>query len=194
MTLADLGFMLIALATIGSLTASLWSAVRRRLDSARRRIRWAVLVPSAYLLIVAAVGALSPGRTLALDEDYCADDWCIAVAGVAPDREAGRLSVTFRVSSRARRITQRERFVVAYVVDSAGTRIDPLPAPDQPPFDVRLRPSEMVTTVREFPLGTAAGVRLVITREGGGNFPGCCIIGADDSFFHRRAAARLDGS
>jgi len=35
-------------------------------------------------------------------------------------------------------------------------------------------------------------VGLVIERSGGGRFPGCCIIGDDDSFFHRRTIVKLD--
>jgi hypothetical protein len=57
----------------------------------------------------------------------------------------------------------------------------------QPPFDSLLGPLATIITLREFPGVKASDIRAIeIAREGGLNFPGCCIIGEDTSFLHER--------
>jgi hypothetical protein len=98
--------------------------------------------------------------------------------------------VAFRVSSRARRVTQRERFVVVYLRDARGSRYDPDPAPDQPPFDVSLAPGEKVLTKRVFRVPrNARGLGVIVTRAGDVPFPRCCIIGT--GIFHKEPIVAL---
>jgi hypothetical protein len=130
-----------------------------------------------------------------MGDDQCADDWCIAVAGVQRTGmgDAGSAyDVTFRVSSRARRATQRERNVLVYLRDADNRRFDPHPSSEAPPFDVQLGPLQAVTTVRRFVVPPSAkDIGLIVTRSGF-PFPDCCIIGADASLFHKKTIVRLE--
>src|SRR5206468_1499936 len=122
----------------------------------------------------------SPQRVVARGERRCSDDWCITVDSVrrAKGSTADTVTVTFGVASRARRAAQRERFVVAYLRAGDGRRFDALADPSAVPFDTLLAPGQTMWARRRFvvPAG-AAGLGLVIAREGGFQFPGCCIIG-----------------
>src|SRR5262249_3187114 len=140
---------------------------------------------------------VSPQRSVALGADRCSDDWCIAADSSHRNDDGVRTiyTVSLRVSSRARRIAQRERFVVAYLRDARGWRYDALPDPQAAPFDTLLQPGEAIRTVRRFVVpASATSVGLVIGREGGFNFPGCCIIGDENSVLHKRAVIRLDAA
>lgn len=182
MTLFDLLFILLFLTALAVLVSCLVSALRGRRAQAGRRLRTLGVAVLFYMAIVAGVSLLTPRRVLAVGEDQCSDDWCIAVQGAT--RTDSALAVTFRIASRALRVTQRERFVVVYLRDSGGRRYDPSPAPGQPAFDVALGPGAFVGTQRVFnvPLH-AAGLGVVVTRAGDIPFPRCCIIGT--GLFHK---------
>ncbi len=183
MTPFDLLFLLLLFTAVGVLVSSLVTALRGQRGRALRRLRALALAVICYMVIVTGVSLVTPRAVVAFGEDQCSDDWCIAVQG-ATRSEDGAVAVTFRVASRARRVTQRERFVVAYLRDSSGRRYDPDPAPGQPPFDVALAPGEFVSTQRVFRVPSAAsGLGVVITREGDVPFPRCCIIGS--GVFHK---------
>jgi len=193
MSIFDLVFLAAALATAGSLLAAAVAAVRGRLAASRRVLRRLALGAGVYLVVLVAVSLFTPGRVLAIGEDNCSDDWCVAVTGVSPPSgsEDHSLVVTFRLTSRARRVTQREHGVLAYVRDSAGHRIDAQPAAGEAPFDIALGPGDKVETTRHFSLSPdAAPAEIVLTRAGL-PFPGCLIIGDADSFLHARTAVRL---
>jgi hypothetical protein len=194
-TIFDLLFLVLALTLAGAIVTAGIAAVRGRGGGARRIVKRAAIGLAAYFAVVVAVSLASPRRRGRIGEDRCSDDWCIAVTAVKRDSIPGgiRYEVTFRLSSRARGISQRERFVVAYLRDAAGRRYDARPDSTSPPFDVLLAPLQALTTTRAFDLPTdARDVGVVVAREGGGNFPGCCIIGDENSLLHKRSIARLD--
>lgn len=185
MTLYDLLFILLFLTTIGILVSCVVSALRGRGDRARRRLRRLGIGAAVYLSIVVAVSLLSPRHVLARGDDQCSDDWCIAVTdAVRSDPARTSVIVTFQISSRARRVSQRERFVVAYLRDQDGHRYYPEPAPDWAPFDTLLGPGESLGTTRIFRVpAEAVGLGVIVAREGDFPFPRCCIIGT--GFFHK---------
>jgi len=186
MTLFDLLFIVLFLTAIGVLAAAMVAALRGRRDRALRRLRRLGIGAGSYMVVVTLVSLLSPRRVAARGEDQCSDDWCIAVTDIAR-AVTGALDtfhVAFRLSSRARRVTQRERFVVAYMRDRTGRRYDASPQDGQPPFDTPLGAGESITTSRTFEVPAhAAGLGVVVAREGGFGFPGCCIIG--EGLFHK---------
>ena len=186
MTLFDLLFIVLFLTAIGVLAAAMIAALRGRRDRALRRLRRLGIGAGSYMVVVTLVSLLSPRRVAARGEDQCSDDWCIAVTDIAR-AGTGALDtfhVAFRLSSRARRVTQRERFVVACMRDRTGRRYDASPQDGQPPFDTPLGAGESITTSRTFAVPAhAAGLGVVVAREGGFGFPGCCIIG--DGLFHK---------
>jgi hypothetical protein len=182
-TLFDLLFIVLFLMGVVVLVSALITALRGNTTAALRRLRTLALVTLAYMAIVAAVSLVMPRREVAVGGNQCSDDWCIAVDEARQLTDSSTV-VTFRVSSRARRVTQRERFVVVYLRDSGGRRYDPDPAPDQPPFDVALAPGASVSTKRVFrvPRNTR-GLGVIVTRAGDVPFPRCCIIGT--GIFHK---------
>jgi hypothetical protein len=132
----------------------------------------------------------------ALNEPQCSDDWCIAA--VRTDQLASNGTNTIRVayalSSRAGRIWQRELHVASYLVDDKGRRYDPIHGTDDGPFDTLLGPSQSIPATRRFAVPSDANVvGVVVTRDGAGRFPACCIIGDNGSFLHRPAMVRFDG-
>ena len=186
MTLFDLLFIVLFLTAIGVLAAAMVAALRGRPDRALRPLRRLGIGAGSYMVVVTLVSLVSPRRVAARGEDQCSDDWCIAVTDIAR-AGTGALDtfhVAFRLSSRARRVTQRERFVVAYMRDVTGRRYDASPQDGQPPFDTPLGAGESITTSRTFAVPAhAAGLGVVVAREGGFGFPGCCIIG--EGLFHK---------
>jgi len=183
MTLFDLLFILLFFTALSVLVSCLVSALRGRRAQAGRRLRTLGVAVLVYMAIVAGVSLLTPRRVLAVGEDQCSDDWCIAVQGATRSGDSA-IAVTFRIASRALRVTQRERFVVVYLRDVSGRRYDPDPAPGQPPFDVELGPGAFVGTQREFHVALhTAGLGVVVTRAGDVPFPRCCIIGT--GLFHK---------
>jgi hypothetical protein len=193
-TLFDLLFLLLFLIGAVTLGVAGIAAVRGKRVAALAMLRRLGVFTVAYLAVVAIVSLATPRRFIALGDDQCSDDWCIAATGVRRSPGPGGVSyeVTFRVSSRARRVAQRERGVTVYLRDGRGHRYDPDPGADVP-FDVMLEPGQAVTTTRAFtvPFGVPI-VGLVIAKGGAFPFPGCCIIGDEGSLLHRRTVVRLD--
>jgi len=194
MTIFDLLFVLVFLGGLVSLVVAAILALRGRQPRARRIVRRLGIVVALYVGALLVVSALSPQRVVAVGEDQCSDDWCISVQWVRRDttRTDIELTIGFRLSSRAGRISQRERFVAAYLRDDQGHRYDPLVQSNAVPFDTLLAPHQSIMATRRFVVPAHAGpVGLVITREGGGWFPRCCIIAEERSLLHRPAVVRL---
>jgi hypothetical protein len=171
-----------------SLAMLLWAAglaITRRFRSAARVLAGWLGYVAIYLAVVIVSSLLAPPRQIAMAQNVCFDDWCIAVNRIergATVPVGSRYRVAFRVASRAKRRPQRERGVTVYLVDSSGQRYSSSTPDGEPPFDIMLSPGEAVDTSREFdvpPEATAA--HLVITHEGG--FPiGWFIIGQGPFF------------
>jgi hypothetical protein len=195
MTIFDLLFLVLALTAIVTLVAVLIAVVRGRRPAAARLLRRLGVGVLIYFMVLLAVSLLTPRRYLAVGDDQCSDDWCIAVAQAThtPAGDSVDWQLTFRLTSHMGRGFQRELGVVAYLRDSQGRRYDPIGGPDGPPFDVRLAPQQQLTTIRHFrvPLDVR-DLGLIVSKEGGPPDPGCCIIGGEGSLLHKRTVVRLD--
>ena len=195
MSLFDLLFIAVFLASVGSLLAAVVVALGARIALALRILRIWGIFAAIYLGIVAVASFFWPRRVFAVGEPLCFDDWCIAVEKVSSDPLRGSASIVanLRISSRARRVSQRERGVVAYLTDSLGRRFDPVRSETAASFDILLQPGEsaLVICAYEVP-ADAHDLGLVIAHEGG--FPiGRFIIG-DEAWFHKPAILRLQPS
>jgi hypothetical protein len=92
-----------------------------------------------------------------------------------------------------RRVAQREHFVVVCLRDSHGARYNPAVDAGSVPFDTLLEPMQTITATRRFLVPQRAAIAgVVVAREGGGRFPGCCIIGDEGSLFHKRTIVRVE--
>jgi hypothetical protein len=144
------------------------------------------------MLTVAVVSLVLPRRILRAGEAQCFDDWCVSVAGAkrAATSEGLEYRVDLKLSSRARRVAQRENHLAVYLTDASGRRFDPVSQDSDVPFNVLLQPSESVLLTRRFILPPdAVDASAVITHEGG--FPiGWFIIGYD-TWFRKPPLVRL---
>jgi hypothetical protein len=193
--LGDLVFLLVFLLSLGAVIGAAIAAARGRRARAGTIIRRLAVALGVYFTIVIVVALTSTQRFVPLGYEQCSDDWCIAADSVHRDTTSGAVTYTvgFRLSSRARRIAQRERFVVAYVQTGDGRRIDASPDNAAVPFDTLLEAEQTIRASRRFVIPLPArSVGLVVAREGGFRFPRCCIIGDEDSMFHKRVVVRLD--
>ncbi len=184
MSVFDLIFLALLAALALALVGAAVLTVRGKFRPAGRLFVRAALCFAAYMAVVVIVSALLPRETVTPGRDECFDDWCIAVNGVAriPKNRAAEYRVEFRLSSRARRVEQRELNLAVYLTDDRGTRFDPQNDPAETPFSVLLQPGDSVPAARTFLVPAAAReLGLVITHQGG--FPiGWFIIGYNTWF------------
>jgi hypothetical protein len=117
----ELLFIGVVLASLGTLGYAAVHALRGRYRESGRVVAKILLCLGIYIGVVILVSLSSGQRVLDIGETRCSDDWCIAVVDVAESRFAGgsEYAVAFQLSSRARRVTQREHGVVVYLVDGA---------------------------------------------------------------------------
>jgi len=194
MTIFDLFFILIFFASVAMLAVVVVTALRGRGRQAVTRLAALGVCLALYLGVIALVSLASPPRVLALRQDRCFDDWCVAVENAArsPSPKGTALTVTLRVSNRARRVSQRENGVVVAVLDEKGRRFEAAAPREETPFNVLLQPGESVTTTRTFDVSGASGqLSLAVEHAGFSRFPGMFIIGDDSSLFHKPTIVHL---
>lgn len=192
MTIFDLLFVLLVLASIVVLVAALLRALRGRGAQARRLLGRLAIATAAYFAILILVSLLTPRRLLAPGADHCSDDWCIAVTDATHTPVASGIEwrITFRLSSRMGRGDQRELGVTAYLEDGQGHEYPSIPDAADVPFDIRLAPGQQLSVGRRFivPVGVP-DVGVVVAHHGG---PRCCIIAEEGSLLHRRSIVKLE--
>jgi len=188
----DLLFIVTFLATVATLLSAAVLAIRGQAARALVLLRRYAICAGAYLVVVVLTSAFWPRSVLQFGARRCFDDWCIAVEKAGRQPADGHVAyvVTFRLSSTARRVSQRENSLAVYVTDNRGRRYGPVPNKSDVPFNVQLGPQESVTATRVFDVpADAHEPGLVITHEGG--FPiGWFIVGYE-TWFHKPAIVRL---
>jgi hypothetical protein len=188
MSIFDLLFIALFLATVVVLLVAGFNAIRGRSSRAIRILGNYLICAGLYLGTVVLVSVFSPRRVVAMGEPRCFDDWCIAVEGIerVPMENGTSYVAKLRVSSTARRVSQRENNVVVYMTDDRDIRYDPIADRGAVPLNVLLLPQQSVATDRIFHLpADAHPVGIVIGHQGG--FPiGWFIIG-DEAWFHKPA-------
>lgn len=196
MTLFDLVFIVVVVATLGMVLAALVSAFRRR---GKRAWKWTgrlALLLGSYLSAVLVVSIASPGRVVAIGEEQCWDDWCVSVASVRRHQTVNGVSleVTLRMRNSARRTSQSAPAGSgAYVLDDRGRRFNAEPVPPDSRLVVRLGPEEIRDVIREFRLPADAHAPVLVVTHGG-RFPGAIIIGDSVSLFHKPTVVPLEGA
>ena len=194
MTIFDLLFIVIVVASLALLAVVIAAALRGRGRQAVRLLAALGVCLALYLGVIALVALASPPRVMALGQDRCFDDWCVAVEDIARVEllKGTELTVTLRVSNRARRAPQRENGVVVAVLDEEGQRFEAAAPREEAPFSVLLQPGEAVTVTRTFDVSGASGrLNLVVEHAGFSRFPGMFIIGDDSSLLHKPTIVHL---
>ena len=196
MTIFDLLFLGSGLAAVVTLGVALVTALRgRRVHAGAilKRLGAAVIAYEALVLIVAGA---SPQRVLQVGDPWCFDDWCLTVEQVmkTPMPPQVAYNVSLRISSRARRVTQRAKGAWIYLIDRQGRRYEPEPDASAVPLDVLLQPGEAVSTSRVFKVPAEAGELGLITGHGGPYcvFPGPLIIGTGGCVFNKPDMVRIE--
>jgi len=192
MSIFDLLFIALFLTTVVTLLTAAVLAIGGRGSRALGILRRLSIFAAVYMGAVAITSAFWPRTVMRTGERRCFDDWCIAIENAArqPSGNAVAYTINIQVSSRARRVYQRENGVVVYLADSRGHRYDPIPKPSDIPISVRLGPGDAVALTRSFEVpADAHDVNLIVSHEGG--FPiGWFIIGYE-TWFHKPAILRL---
>lgn len=207
----ELVFITFLLAGIVTVSAALRSALRGRGRRAVRLLVGCGVAAALYLGTVVIVSLNSPRRVLEVGEDWCFDDWCVAVSDVTLASELGppeRLVrtdgvfyvVRLRLSNHARGRTQRAGSAAAYLVDGRGDRYDvsheaqaALEAQEGParPLTAPISAGQSIDTVQVFDLPREASEVGLTVEHPVGFSPGLFVIGDQASLFHERTVVRL---
>jgi hypothetical protein len=196
MNIFDLLFIALFVSAVVCLAAAGIAAARGRRASALRILRILGVSAVIYFGIVCIVSAATPRKVLSPGDPQCFDDWCISAESAQRIKESSEISydVTILISSRAKRISQRENNVVVYLTDDRWRRFDSTPQDSDVPINTLLGPGESVIVHRIFRLpADARGVGAVVTHGDGffAIFPGALVITEND-WFHKPVVTRLD--
>ena len=186
-TIFDLLFALVFLASAGCLLAAVVLALRGRGTRAMNVLRIWATGAAVYMTALVSVSFAQPRRVLHLGDLRCFDDWCITVENV--QRSGARYDVALRVSSRALRVSQRAPDAAVYLIDDRGRRFDPLPDTSAVPLSVLLHPGESIPASRSFALPEDARQVGLVVNHGTG--PANFVIGDEASLFHKRTVIRF---
>ena len=192
MTLADLLFLFMVLTATGTLLTMIVRAMQGRpiMPIFRRLLIGFV----GYVAVLLGASLLSPQRYAKLGDSECSDDWCIALRNaMTRETSAGQeYLLQLELTSHALGRPQRERFVSVLLLGEDGQRFQSVLDLSQVPFDTLLAPGESVLATRRFVV--ARGVRvagMIVVKQGVGRIPGCCIIGQENSFWHKPTVIRF---
>jgi hypothetical protein len=189
MTIFDLLFLGLAFVSVVTLLAAAVLAVSGNREGAGRILKTWGIGFAAYMGVVVVSSAVLPRRIAQVGEALCNDDWCLTVERA--DYQAGSYRVSFRISSRALRVTQREHGVSVYLTDAAGRRYNARPDSAEIPFDVPIGPGQEMETVRAFDVPNGVMPVGLVIRQGSGFPIGWFIIGYD-TWFRKPTLVRLE--
>lgn len=192
MTIFDLLFVAAFFTSLAVLIAAAVFSIRGRNDRAAGIVwRWAICA-AVYLTVSAVVAIAMPQRVLMMGQPWCFDDWCLTAERVNHSSEA--YEVALRLSSVAKRVSQRALGAWIYLIDDRGRRFAPDANPGAVPLDVLLQPGESVETSRSFHVPRDAHSLGLITGHGG---PFCgpmnlLIIGSAGCMFGKPTMIRIE--
>jgi hypothetical protein len=209
MTIFDLVLLLAVLGCVLALFSLCYFLLRRQWTLVRRVSLALGSFLVLYAVVLLSVSLLSPQHLLAMHQDRCFDDWCLAVERVVQQPTVGASPtivtargefylVTVRVSSRAKVISQRALDAQVYLLDASSQRYNLSPTGQQAldatgqggqPLSSELVPggSFTRTVVFDLPKG-AAHLAMAVTH---GLFPDLLVIGSEQSFLHKPTLIEL---
>lgn len=208
---AELLLIVFTLLLIALLTTSALAALSGRWRLAKSLLLACGVAVAIYLGGVGLASFLMPQQVLAIGDDWCFDDWCVAVDNVTLTPELGpedhRVQadgvfyvVGLRLSNHARGRPQRASSAKVYLLDGQGNQIT-ISEAGQLAYETEAGPSlpltvtiplrQSVNTVRVFdvPIETSQ-VGLTIQHPVGFT-PGLFVIGDQASLWHQPTIIRL---
>jgi hypothetical protein len=199
------------LATLIVLIATGAHLLLRRPARAARLLKGYAVAFTMYFGALVVVSLVSPQRVVAMKEDHCFDDWCVAVDEVSVHNELGQGAsiakpdgvfyvITLRLSNHARGRRQRAASAAVHLRDERGRRYEVSEAGqaalaaqqgDLPPLTSTIDVGHSVITYQVFDLPRdAQGIELTIEHPVGFS-PGLLVIGDEGALFHKPTIVRL---
>ena len=170
----------------------------RRASALALLSRWGVGV-GVYIAISVVVAVARPVRIIEPGQNWCFDDWCVAVEGVHRRPSANRQEVTLTADVRiynAARLPEGARGFWAYVRDQDGRRYAPTPGAWQGIVVARVPPHEFARTSIDFVVPKGAHQLGFVTGHGGGTpcgfLPSLLEIGQGGCLFHKPNMIRVE--
>jgi len=188
-TIFDLVFLAAFLVSVIALIAMAYQAVRGRIPRALLMLGVWLACVVVYLGISVAVAYAAPQRVIAVGDPWCFEDWCLTVKSA---HRAGEIyDVDLRISSEAKRVTQRANGAWIYVRDENDKHYDPAPA--DVPLDILLQPGESVAAKRSFNVPANVHELGLVTGHGGApcGVMSLAIIGGGGCLFHKQTMIQL---
>ena len=160
--------------------------------------RWAVCA-AIYLAISVGVSLMRPARIIEQGQDWCFDEWCIAVEAVhrTPSRTAKGVTVTtdLRIYNDGRS-PEGVRGFWAFLLDDHDRRYEPTPGPWQDVVASRVPGHGFARTSMDFVVPTDARLCGFVTNHGGGSprslLPSLLEIGQGGWLFHKPDMIRVE--
>ena len=195
-------FLGVVAAVVGLLAYALAQLARRRPGRALRVLGGLAVLVLLYLLPVAAVSVATPRHERTGGAPVCFDDWCVAVRAARPAPAPGAHCPTdgsvwllsLEVSSRARRVTQREKAAAVYAEDRSGRRYPMCGRPlaqggRVPALRDAVAPGDSFALTLPFALPVGVAPVGVVVRHP--HTPAAVILGDDEALFHQPTLLRL---
>lgn len=186
------------LASFVTLLIAAYRVIRGRRPAALRLVaRW-VLCALAYLAISVAVSWTRPARVIEQGQNWCFDDWCIAVEAVRSAPSPNGRDVTYTADIRIyndARSPEGVRGFWAYLRDEDDRRYAPAPGPWKDVVAARVPPHGFARTSVDFVVPRGARDLGLVTGHGGGTpcglLPSLLEIGQAGCLFHKPNMIRV---
>jgi len=196
--LFTLVLVLCVLASLVTFLIVAYRAIRGRRSSALRLLaRWAISA-LVYMAISVAVSWTRPARVVERGQNWCFDDWCIAVEAVhqtsSPNGRNTIYTTDLRIYNDAR-LPEGARGFWAYVRDQDDQRYAPVPGAWQDVVAARVPPHGFARTSMDFVVPRGARQLGLVTGHGGGTpcalLPSLLEIGQAGCLFHEPDMIRV---
>lgn len=207
----DLLFLLMVFASVILLAAVFVALAARHARAAGWLLAFGGAGWLLYLSVLVVVSLVTPQRAVAMDQDRCFDDWCVAVEKATTTDALGRGAstvradgifhvVTLRLSNHARGRPQRAASAAVHLVDSRGRRYDVslrgqaafiAQQGATAPLTATLGVGQSLEVVQVFDLPLDASELGLTIEHPVGFSPGWLIIGDEVSLLHKPTIVRL---
>ena len=189
---------LVVFASLITFAVAAWCAIRGRRSGALKILAGWGIAALAYVAVSAGVSFFKPRRVIEQGQDWCFDDWCIAVERVTqtPAAEPGHTVYTADVHVfNAARLPEGAKGFWVYLRDDQDRRFEPLPGSWTDVVSARVGPHEFARTSIAFVVPDGVGPLGFVTGHGSGTPCGLVVslieIGQGACLFHRQDMIRI---
>jgi len=190
--------LLCLLASLITFIVAAYCAIRgQRARTVTLLARWGICA-IVYLIVSVGVSLLKPTKIVNLGQDWCFDDWCIAVERVTPSPSTERERTVYTTDVRifnAARSPEAARGFWVYLRDEHDRRYEPLPGSWTDVIATRVGPGAFARTSIAFVVPQDVRELGFVTGHGGGSpcgfLPSLLEIGQGGCLFRRPNMIRV---